>query len=852
ILDIYEEFTAKLDAFNDGDWAQLLDEYQQKLADAKVATEQAKLEAAAVKVDQKEVYDAPDEIQKQIDELKNEEIAIAPFTIDPIDQLSAINSDWGSPQILVSENPNIWPGNKYQVTDPISKPWLVEAYLDENYSFSFNYWIKQFTMAQFDENDKAWTLASLAELKRRAENEEPYKTAKANWELAKKVYNNGEPADGSVLPLGGKIVSEVEAYNAYEGKLKDAKDAKEVADEAVKETNKIWQEKLDAYNGGELPGNLTAYLDAKEAFDEAVKKAESIKAQAVGGYDPIAEKNVSSTLWAERQNALKQIDNKVTTLRNKVTIADANLAAAEAAAAADPKNTALAEAVTQAKIGVKTAEKDLSDYTSSSWDDDNNYVPSKEEADRTAIREAYDDAVEAANKAYDKAYAEAHNAFLKAEDEFLAAGGTRLPENDPAYEEVAKAEANYKAALKAQQDADDAVQAVKDEVKPLLQPIREDVIKQYEQMGFHSYYEVWNVDQSLCIPEDYMIDNYLNDRPNYINGVENWDFPAASAPAEYKDKATQVYTNAKQFVIRTSRAAYGYMSSYDQNRVDTWDWASDQAFLIDEVTVETLNMYITKMLVNRGLYKEEQINPFIISQYYIGQDPDYPLFGAFGELSGVLYQISCAEICTAPGAENAITAQIDKLVAARDEMVDACQAQMDKLKDLKDQWDAADKAKEALDEEAQAAINSALTIENAYKAIVEEPLNVYGPNGEILGTIKSLKDYVEEIKNAEFKDFYDKEFGNTAEGIKKDLEEKIKTNKDKLITAQELLAKYEYQLGQLESDEYAKVENPYKFQYEYWQAEADKYEAAMNFWEQRYKDLEAQYEAAKKNLNYPD
>lgn len=365
-IDIYNELVAKLEAFKEGEWPQLLAEYQEKLAAAAVDLEKAKLDKENLKIDQKDVYDAPDQIQAKIDKFEQENVQIDPFTIDPIDELSAINNAWSNPITIVGS------GETYKVTDAVQMPQPVT-----DFEAAYNAWIKKFTMAMFDENDVAWTQAILTELERRAANDEPFKKAKENWEMAKKAYNMGGVPDASVLPLADEVDAAVAEYNAYEDKINEAKENVKKADKDVEDTLEAMNAAQEAYDNGELPGAYATYKVALQAWEDVQTQAAETYAKATGYNPETAQMVGAGTIENEYQLALQKIANEADRLESDFVIKETAAVNAEKAAAAAPADEALQEAAKNARKASDAAYDKYYAYVNGTWTQEGDFVDRK-------------------------------------------------------------------------------------------------------------------------------------------------------------------------------------------------------------------------------------------------------------------------------------------------------------------------------------------------------------------------------------------------------------------------------------------------------------------------------------------
>lgn len=659
----YNEKIAELEAVTSGnEMYQLYQKYQGELKDLRAQYAEANVKFEEEVLKNEPLKQEVDQLQASWQEEGNKEIAIAPYKYEPNN--AALPGYLTSPWEIVE-------GTSYTLNN------------DYNYLANVNRYeafLENLKRALLDENDIEWTSARLAELNRvLASQEASFVPVKAAWTAAKKVYNKGGKPDVSGLAKETeleKAISDYEAAGAALTPLYDAYASAQKAETAARTANDeamtAYNTELDKYNMSVAPG-VQAFYDANEAYWKAMDAAE-------------AAENATKTAAQAAENAANQTAwNNYEIVWNNYDVARKNLAAAQAELALDPKNESLIEAVTTAQTKYDAAKLNFDGKPAegntpaipSAWD--------KYQESCSANATARQNAEKKAEVARQKAEAAANETYKTAYNKFLADGGYDQPKDNTA---VAAAAA---AAEKAVADLDKAMEATQTAYEAIEKPA---------QALEDAYYAIGTVinEQESAIDFPWSKYQYYNawyGMNDFKNGVEGAELPTIIPPVLYIS-GNQVYSNAKNYLIAKSKAAYGSFT-YDWQTgnpgFDSDDIINDEAFLLDDVTAETLNKYIEKQNPN--------IPPYLYGEYGY-----YNQFGAFGALLNTQDEV---QIATAYLNNNNLynqltaTAQanLDKLVAdntaAKDAQTAAEEAYEAKKAEFESKFDAIIAEKQAID-----------------------------------------------------------------------------------------------------------------------------------------------------------
>lgn len=555
----------------------------------------AEVEKAALAVENKALYDSRITAEAQVSSLKDEQVEIAAYTTKAMPnvpffqgEIEVIPEGWSYSLNEIMQDPYY---NKYKLS--------VERY---------NNIIGNLERALMDSNDVAWTNASINEMSRELEAAKAeFATAEAEWNLAKKVYNDGKVADASVLPHAAEIEKAIADYVAEGANIAALRQAKIDAETAQKNSFKAWQDALNTFSKN--PASVVnTYNEAVKTFNSAYNKAQTDYAAAVENANNVA------------QQAKESADQVYNATLSALNVAEKNLEAA---------NIELAE---------KPTDKTLQD-------------------NQKAAQSAYDKALKAANEANDvrsnavetaektktstlnlarasrlKAEAAALTALHAAESAFLAAGGYDN-EKDPAYAAVKTAADAYSAAVEATQTAQknlDAANAFK--VYDAYVVVGEEIEKQEAAIDYP-----WDKDEYY---------NAESDVINYCNGADV-ELPILVAPASYVD-SKQVYYNAQAYVVAKSMVAFGNLGvDYDKN-AEYGFYDPDKAFLVEKVDLAMVNAYIKAIPGNQDTQE--------YNYHYF-----YNLFGLYGDTLSLEYNIGMAKAVVGNSADiNAALATLNE------------------------------------------------------------------------------------------------------------------------------------------------------------------------------------------------
>lgn len=831
IIKIYEEYVAKVETLNDSQAAALVEEYKALKEQANSVYHQAGLEAEQIKIDQADVFNKPEELQKEVDALESEKIAIEEYSVPVIEVLSAINPAWASPIEVVKPNTEytLAEVEAYDPNDPNATPDAYNAAKDK-----YKDLILQFTLAMLDDNDLAWTQARLNEMNRQLKNDKPLQNAVAFWELAKEAYHMGETPDpNNKLPLAKELQAAIDKYNAFGETVVAAKNKLAALEEAEAAALENYQDAEEAYesstDASTVPG---AYYQAKLAYAKAEREAQR------------AFQEASTKAWNAYQNALAANSLKVSQLEvtyNKAVEAELKL----------PSN-ATAQQKENAHKAVVAAKKALALYQDGQVLDDDLNVTStnpqsgKDEADQTA-GDNYLTAYNTAQRNYTSAMNTAQEALNKATETYLKAGGETLGTTDPKYKPVSDALAAYNKAQEAVEVAKQELSIIsKGDLRTLRTKMVELKDKQLEEISklFDLPYTYsWRCEGAIPSVAE------LN---NFISSTDpEEEFPTAVAPinllnedADYpvSNWESQVYVNARYMVEYTSDIAFGYLGYNFDNGTPSYDWEKDQAFLLDMTTpdevIKVINEYIVKMLLATGT-AEEDITPF---DYY----NKYDLFGKYGDQAKLLLDITFANACLNPDANPSITAEIANLKANLEALETTYDEKAQALADKVAEKDEADQAKTDLMQEADDAIKAAKDILDVYDNILT---NGYTSELDPSLTVPGLEQWVKDGLNITYIDpvtgqVSELKGADAIERMKAACEAQIKKLNEDLIELQDNLAYYQYQLAQYEAG--YPVEPVETYNVEYLKKCVEKCEAAVKFAWDHYKALQDKYDALNK------
>lgn len=584
-IDRVNEFNEKLDGADINDLNAMLEDYSTQLEDNVKALAEANVEKDAIYIENKADFDAPIEIQKQIDAEQSKPIAIAPYTYEPDAQLAVLGI---SDIEVVPQNVSYNLGNDW--------------YIFNQYVNKYNNTISRLKNYLLDENDKAWTNARVNEMTRElAEANKTFGAAKEAWETAKKVYNMGNDVDASALPLESELEAAIEAYNNMESEIQGLRDAVQDANEAVTAANDAYWEAWKAYYDPETSTSVNATWNAAQ---ETCREAES--AAWSDYYNAVNAAN------STRNQAYKDANSSVNNAWNAYSRAEDALSAAINELNNNPDDKTL-------QANVENAEKDRDNALENAQEAQTKAGETKANATTACNR-----AIAAAKTARVKAINAAQEARDKAEAAWIAAGGYSADQNDPAYAPVEAAYQEYQKAQEAETAANEALAPAAEKMMELYDAMVDAQQNQLNEIGL-SY---WSYQ---TIPS-------WSDAYSYSQGLIS-EFPAASAPIEYKD-AESVYANAKYYLIQKSITAYGNLGftyNYNEFNGDSHNgWILgldiDRAFLVDNVTVEMANAYV-KSYVKRNYGYE--IQDYLCYQYYW-------LFNDFGAVISLENRIAVA------------------------------------------------------------------------------------------------------------------------------------------------------------------------------------------------------------------
>jgi len=769
----HQEYIEELNNIKASDLYTLFDKYDALQKENTEALANANVELATIAVENKAVYDSHANLKKQVDEFGNKEIAIPAYTWEPDKALAAIG---------LTEKMEVVPERvSYTLNDNRNYNTYIGKYED---------FIKIYSSYILDANDKAWTAARINEMKRElTETNTALADAQKDWELAKKVYNDGKDVQPADLPGQAAVKAAVDAYNALGAASTSLHDAVVDAKKKAKEAWDVYEKELDKYQGnyGETAtGAVKTFFDAKENHNTAINKAY----EECNSAETAAEK--------ARNSAYKTADNSWLNIQKDLEVANETVRVLNEAKNNGQTYPDLEKELKAAMEKVTKLEADLAT------------AQTKAAADKNKADEAYNKAYVAAQTKYADAVAAANKAYNEAYNTFVAAGGRYVVNEygeqiwidnidlDPAYEPVKTAWDKYQAAGKVVDDANNAFDKSREGIMNAYKKLGDAIESQLESLPI-DYWPLYYVDGSVW---DYVY---------YYN--EDTEFPVAVTPIEAKNE-NAVYENAQFLLIETSNEAYGTLASEPGNGYLPWEenLAKDMAFLLakDKITVETLNEYIKKD------------EPYMTQFYYYTV---YNRFGLFGKACQLENRIKVAQAYI--DNEQLLTEATATLQANRDALEKSKEDALKEQQELNDQLDDVKKQITALEKNVTDKITD-----------LEHWNRVYG---WILSDITTNISIVEdkEIPSYQNIDAYIK-------ASVEDVEEQIKGCNNEIEYYTKLLEKAKYQLEQYENGEAVLLPNPAAIRVEYLESKLNREKEYLTFLKNRADELQAQYEAATK------
>lgn len=745
----YNEFISDLQGVQASDLYQLYQKYNaareanlQELADAEV-------ELAALAIENKDLYDSRKTLYEECMAYRTDHVVEIPaYTWEPDAALAPLGLT--NPETVVE------PGTSFTLDDPNN---YHNAWSD------YYYLIDRLTSYLLDENDVAWTQARINEMTRALENaDNAYATAKANWENAKKAYNMGNTPDFSVIPMESEMNAAIAAYEAeatkFAGLRQDYVNARTAKEAAQQKVNTEWET---------LQGNPASMANKRIAIEETlnntIESATATRDAAFEAADNTCTKkindadNAQRVAWDKYYEAYGAYQNGVLTGVSGEALQrleDASNAAYTAAEAQD----------------VKTAEARTKAYD-------------ERTAARTIASNNYQKTVRAAWTTHDKEVAE-----------WELAGGYDLSK-DPAA-------AKWYAAQEELTKADEAYQAAWEKINTLAWPwvanenasnVDNAVMKVVDvarkQSAAVGGWNIWAIENLPGEVSDFLIAD-----------PEVQEFPRVSAPSHLEDYKA-IYTNVRQYVINMSRVAYGVLGwDYD---FQTGEWDVDQAFLVDNVTVDMVNAYIAEF---------GQVNYPDFYRYY---------FGAFGKTLYLQNRIEVAKamISNQGLLSDAINPIQENLKALEDLMAEARQGE----EDLWAEYNEVDAQIKAL----EASVNAKI-----------EDLNHW--NRQYTYALSKITEAIGMVENEAY-------YGNITEiieGLINGYNDDIAICNKRIEELNEQLDRAKYQLDQYVNNEGTLNANPYEIALEYAEATLNAAKEKLEFLKNRADELQAKYEAANK------
>lgn len=446
-----------------------------------------------------------------------------------------------------------------------------------------NNWINDINQKTLDEDDQAWTQASINEMTAELEGlNKTYEADLATWERAVAGYNAGKGTDYSKYTGYATLSENVTTYNA-----------------AVKEYEPL---RADYVAKAELSAEAeAAWLNYTTSPETEKHTAWSIyEASLIIAFDNynavVSDMEPLGSAWVTYYATLASLQNAVIKATEDVKVAEAELALLQEQLRQDPTNIALQTQVTEAqkKLGNTPNEglrKVLADAQAKLTTGD---------TDATKVRE---NAITIAQKQLELALAEADKEYENNKIDWSASETYNGELIDPAY--VEQLRNNYDDAKEAEEAAYNLYQPKKEAAATAYK----NMAKAYSELKKNVLADKGGIFGTHGEYNPPIIENELG-----INGEESLEI-AADEKATTFDMEDLVI-NSKNFIIVASRIVYGLPSMYDKE--------NDELYYNELLTPERL-----KELT------QEELNSIIIAEHKLEEEaykaPDYyEFYGSFG------------------------------------------------------------------------------------------------------------------------------------------------------------------------------------------------------------------------------
>lgn len=730
------------------DFYQLVYKYQADQEANKQAQAEIEAEKAQLKVSHQDLYNKVADLEAEVANNMNKQIEIPAYTWEPDATLAVLG---------LTDTPIVEEGMTYTLDG------------DWNYSMTINNYNAYISMIErylLDENDVAWTKARVNELNRELGiANDVYNKDKTAWQNAKTVYNNGNEVTAQTAASLPKEADVEKAVNDFNGLLAQTTGL-QAALTAAEEKENTDRDKFDAawqtyYGQGGGPGyEQPDGTSAASKMNAAVEKYNAAMRDANNALT--AAQNAA---YEAAEIAFNSADAAYNTAQDEYFSAVAEYDAIEQKLNANPGDKNLQAQLKTADDAVKAKSKALEKARET-----------QAKAQETA-QTKYDTAMADAQLAYVKAERTAKADLNKAQEEYAKVGS-----NDPAYAPVQTAWNTYQASIQATAKAQQALDDVKNQIQVSYNKMLDAVNVQANAINFsmnNTTVWVWTEVQA------------------YLNGQRD-TYPVAKAPIYYTN-AQGVYVNAKNYLIYTSRQAYGNLPFYDND--GKLDFEKDEAFLVDNVTKAMVDKYLA----------DNGINPLNYAWYYENW------FGSFGKTLYLDNRIAVANAMIdnaqlLPQAIAELTANKEALETANK---DAWEAQ----NDLQAQLDEAQTEIANLVGEYDSKIAACVAMNEIYSEIISELYRIIAfANGnvyDIAGSIEWAQSRIDSYNIAN-------EYQN------------------------ELLDAAKYQLDQYVNNEGTINGNPVEFDLQAAEAALNAAKEKLEFLKNRADELQAKYEAANK------
>ena len=383
------------------------------------------------------------------------------------------------------------------------------------------------TNKQLDEDDQAWTQASINEMTAELKGlQETYDADLKTWQMAVDGYNSGNGTVYSKYVGYNPLINRINNYNASVEKLEPLRvdwiakvEAKDAAEQA-------WLDKTGS-------DEHSAWYIYNEATSKAWEKYKDIAGDKDGG------DSKDGTAWLAYKATVQTLNNAIDKAWQDVLVAQRKVALLQEKLDQNPTDEALKTQLDAAKkeLGADDTEGLRKVYAD---------AIKKANTDEPKAAKTRDNAIAIADKEYDLAYAQARKDYMNHSIDWTATNGV-----NPTY--VAELKKNYENASEAA-----------DKASELYAPAKEATSALYDEM-----YEAYTTFKENVLDHLSGSSLYGPDRcPVIITQGLNINFGAWVSIQNDQPASTfdikDLVINSKNFVIVASRVLYGLPSMNDR------------------------------------------------------------------------------------------------------------------------------------------------------------------------------------------------------------------------------------------------------------------------------------------------